>query len=64
MSEKIEAVWWRHDLQERYSRTRMTIWRWETDGHLPKPDMIIAGKPAWRPTTILEFERRSAGHAA
>lgn len=62
--EQIEMVWGRQQLMERYGRTRMTIWRWESVGHLPKPDMIIAGKPGWYPKTILEFERQSAQRVA
>jgi predicted DNA-binding transcriptional regulator AlpA len=60
MGEEIESVWSRRHLMARYAKSRMTIWRWENAGHLPKPDMVIAGKPAWYPSTILEFERQSA----
>lgn len=64
MEAQAETIWWAEDLRLRYRKSRLTIWRWVTEGHLPKPDVHLADKDGWYPSTIIEHERRSAQSSA
>lgn len=45
-------------LLQRWGIDRSTSYRWRKTGLLPKPDMVINGRPRWRIEVIEDFERR------
>ena len=44
------------DLQERYGKTKVTIWRWVRDGHLPAPRQLGPNSVGFSVPEILEHE--------
>ena len=36
------------EVAERYSVSRPTVWRWVSEGHLPKPVKVGPGSTRWR----------------
>ena len=47
---------WASDIQlaQRYSVSRATIWRWVTEGNLPKPKKLGANCTRWRLSEVIE----------
>ena len=43
------------ELSELLSKSRVSIWRWERDGILPKPIKVQGRTLGWRESTILEW---------
>ena len=46
------------ELAERYRVSRITIWRWARDGHLPKPVRLSPGATRWALDEIEEHDAR------
>jgi len=44
------------DLAERYSVSRRTVWRWVSEGHLPKPEELPGNIRRWRLADIEAIE--------
>lgn len=43
------------ELSQLLSKSRVSIWRWERDGILPKPIKVAGRTLGWRESTILEW---------
>ncbi len=46
------------DLCARWSVSRMTLWRWQQDGYIPKPVRFAGRTTRWPLAEVEEFERR------
>lgn len=43
---------------QRYSVSRPTVWRWVSEGHLPRPVKLGENTTRWRLTDLLEWEQK------
>jgi prophage regulatory protein len=47
---------------DRYSSSRSTIWRWLSEGHLPKP-IKLNGSTRWKLSDLEAWENKQKGDA-
>jgi hypothetical protein len=58
-----EHIIWQAALARRWSLDRITIYRMDREGKLPPPDVVIGRRRGRYLSTIVRFERESAGAA-
>ena len=51
-----ERVHWQCDLASRYNVDRVTAYRWEREGKLPTPDVIIGRRRGWYESTLRAYD--------
>jgi predicted DNA-binding transcriptional regulator AlpA len=62
-SSTARVILWPKDVEDRYSISTVTRWRWERAQKLPRRDVHVAGEPvAWYASTI-EAAEQIATHA-
>lgn len=49
------------DLADRWGEEYNTVKQWNHRGKLPKPDMILSGRPGWTEETIRNMEAQDGG---
>ena len=59
-----ERVLWQADIARRLNVDRVTIYRWEIEGKLPAPDVVIGRRRGRYESTMLAWEAASAGRSA
>lgn len=47
------------EIAKRYAVSRATIWRWVSDGHLPKPHKLGPATTRWHLADLEAFEPKS-----
>lgn len=54
-----DRLLWQVDLARRYGFDRVTIYRWDVEGRLPRPDVIFGRRRGWYERTIRQWEAAS-----
>lgn len=52
------------DLANRYKVSRVTIWRWASNGRIPRPVKLSPGCTRWLLTEINEHDAKIAAEAS
>jgi predicted DNA-binding transcriptional regulator AlpA len=59
-----DRILWQSDIARYMGVDRTTVYRWELEGRLPQPDVVIGRRRGRRLSTIREFERSTLAAAA